>query len=177
MLLITKPAPVQGLFEASSYSDYHLQSKVPWCEVINSFIRTHQSKTSRRQAIYPCAVQIVHRDIKPENMLLSSSGMLKLCDFGFARYLTGHSFDMSEYVATRWYRAPELLVGDKCYGQAVDIWAIGVTITLSIQTIDSLLHALSSFSWWQERFSHIARSLQRAVRMQLFCTNKLKILS
>lgn len=67
----------------------------------------------------------MHRDIKPENMLLSASGMLKLCDFGFAREVTARDFDMSEYVATRWYRAPELLVGDKCYGQAVDIWAIG----------------------------------------------------
>lgn len=84
-------------------------------------------------------MQIVHRDIKPENMLLSSAGMLKLCDFGFARYMTSHSFDMSEYVATRWYRAPELLVGDKCYGQAVDVWAIGQLLCLCVS---SLMRAL-----------------------------------
>jgi len=58
-------------------------------------------------------------------MLLSSTGMLKLCDFGFARYLYGPANDMSDYVATRWYRAPELLVGDRTYGPAVDVWAIG----------------------------------------------------
>ena len=75
-------------------------------------------------------MQVVHRDIKPENMLLSSSGMLKLCDFGFARVLPGvHDStapgNMSEYVATRWYRAPELLVTGTGYGPGVDIWAIG----------------------------------------------------
>ena len=69
----------------------------------------------------------MHRDIKPENMLLSAAGVLKLCDFGFARYLTGpaNAGDMSDYVATRWYRAPELLVGDRSYGPPVDVWAIG----------------------------------------------------
>ena len=72
-------------------------------------------------------LEIVHRDIKPENLLLSPAGLLKLCDFGFARYLSTPvpAGDMSEYVATRWYRAPELLVGDRAYGPAVDVWAIG----------------------------------------------------
>ena len=62
-------------------------------------------------------------------MLLSSSGMLKLCDFGFARVMPGidaaMAGGMSEYVATRWYRAPELLVAGTAYGPGVDIWAIG----------------------------------------------------
>lgn len=51
--------------------------------------------------------------------------MLKLCDFGFARTLAGPGAKYTDYVATRWYRAPELLVGDTEYGKAVDIWAIG----------------------------------------------------
>ena len=56
---------------------------------------------------------IVHRDIKPENLLVTPDFILKLCDFGFARSLapsqTGSM--ITGYVATRWYRAPELLVG------------------------------------------------------------------
>lgn len=72
---------------------------------------------------------MIHRDIKPENMLLSSSGMLKLCDFGFARTMphtdSAVAGNMSEYVATRWYRAPELLITSAGYGPGVDIWAIG----------------------------------------------------
>ncbi|XP_031797375.1 cyclin-dependent kinase-like 2 isoform X1 [Sarcophilus harrisii] len=68
---------------------------------------------------------IIHRDIKPENILISKSGVVKLCDFGFARMLGAPGEVYTDYVATRWYRAPELLVGDIKYGKAVDIWAIG----------------------------------------------------
>ncbi|XP_054883876.1 cyclin-dependent kinase-like 1 isoform X2 [Poeciliopsis prolifica] len=67
----------------------------------------------------------IHRDVKPENILLTKSGVIKLCDFGFARILTGPEDDYTDYVATRWYRAPELLVGDTQYGPPVDVWAVG----------------------------------------------------
>ena len=59
-------------------------------------------------------------------MLLSKNGVLKICDFGFARTLIkAENALFTDYVSTRWYRAPELLVGDTAYGKAVDIWAIG----------------------------------------------------
>ncbi|XP_058494350.1 cyclin-dependent kinase-like 5 isoform X1 [Solea solea] len=68
---------------------------------------------------------IVHRDIKPENLLISSDDILKLCDFGFARNLSeGTDANYTEYVATRWYRSPELLLGAP-YGKAVDMWSVG----------------------------------------------------
>ena len=75
---------------------------------------------------------IIHRDYKPENMLLSKNGVLKICDFGFARHISQPDWSDSEkpliltdYVSTRWYRAPELLVGAQSYSKPVDIWAIG----------------------------------------------------
>ncbi|KAJ8963483.1 hypothetical protein NQ318_018966 [Aromia moschata] len=69
----------------------------------------------------------IHRDIKPENILLTGMGVVKLCDFGFARMLNpGENY--TDYVATRWYRAPELLVGDTQYGTPVDVWAIGCVL-------------------------------------------------
>uniref|UniRef100_A0A674B0X4 Cyclin-dependent kinase-like 5 n=1 Tax=Salmo trutta TaxID=8032 RepID=A0A674B0X4_SALTR len=69
--------------------------------------------------------EIVHRDIKPENLLISSEDVLKLCDFGFARNLSeGSDANYTEYVATRWYRSPELLLGAP-YGKAVDMWSVG----------------------------------------------------
>jgi len=71
---------------------------------------------------------IIHRDIKPENILISKSGVVKLCDFGFARLLAQPGENYTDYVATRWYRAPELLVGDTKYGKDVDIWALGCLI-------------------------------------------------
>ncbi|KYO30217.1 cyclin-dependent kinase-like 5 isoform C [Alligator mississippiensis] len=68
---------------------------------------------------------IVHRDIKPENLLISHNDILKLCDFGFARNLSeGSNANYTEYVATRWYRSPELLLGAP-YGKAVDMWSVG----------------------------------------------------
>uniref|UniRef100_UPI003AAE9088 cyclin-dependent kinase-like 2 n=1 Tax=Centroberyx gerrardi TaxID=166262 RepID=UPI003AAE9088 len=70
---------------------------------------------------------IIHRDIKPENILVSQGGVVKLCDFGFARTMAtpGEGGAYTDYVATRWYRAPELLVGDTKYGKPVDVWAVG----------------------------------------------------
>ncbi|XP_061379039.1 cyclin-dependent kinase-like 1 [Danaus plexippus] len=68
---------------------------------------------------------IIHRDVKPENVLVSNNGIVKLCDLGFARALAAPGEPYTEYVATRWYRAPELLVAEHRYGAEVDIWAIG----------------------------------------------------
>ena len=50
---------------------------------------------------------------------------LKLCDFGFARKAYKGQKDLTDYVATRWYRAPELLLSQGKYGKEVDYWAIG----------------------------------------------------
>ncbi|XP_049266927.1 cyclin-dependent kinase-like 4 [Rhipicephalus sanguineus] len=77
------------------------------------------------QAINFChSHNCIHRDVKPENILLTKDGIVKLCDFGFARTLSpGENY--TDYVATRWYRAPELLVGDTQYGPPVDVWAVG----------------------------------------------------
>lgn len=69
---------------------------------------------------------LLHRDVKPENLLISSNGLLKVCDFGFARTtLKNASAIYTDYVSTRWYRSPELLVGDANYNKTVDTWAIG----------------------------------------------------
>ncbi|GLI60384.1 hypothetical protein VaNZ11_002393 [Volvox africanus] len=73
---------------------------------------------------------ILHRDIKPDNILVTKEGVLKLCDFGFARYTScGPRYVQhgTQYITTRWYRAPEVLIGDK-YGPSSDIWSVGCTI-------------------------------------------------
>ena len=70
-------------------------------------------------------MNIIHRDIKPENLLIHDNLKLKLCDFGFARTLKSNKEKLTDYVATRWYRSPELLLSDGFYGPEVDYWAIG----------------------------------------------------
>ena len=67
---------------------------------------------------------VLHRDIKAANILVSSEGILKLADFGLARfYAKHHQLDYTNRVITIWYRSPELLLGDTQYGPAVDIWS------------------------------------------------------
>ena len=73
---------------------------------------------------------MIHRDVKPENLLIDENLNLKLCDFGFARKIKlnkqNNNVDtMTDYVATRWYRSPELLLSGGIYGPEVDYWAIG----------------------------------------------------
>jgi serine/threonine protein kinase len=70
-------------------------------------------------------MSIVHRDIKPENLLVDSNLKLKLCDFGFARTIKKNNEKLTDYVATRWYRSPELLITSGYYGPEIDYWAIG----------------------------------------------------
>lgn len=69
---------------------------------------------------------VLHRDLKPSNLLVNSNCDLSICDFGLARGVEmAHNEDLTEYVVTRWYRAPELLADCQNYNDAVDMWAIG----------------------------------------------------
>lgn len=67
---------------------------------------------------------VLHRDIKAANILVSNEGVLKLADFGLARFYAKHRrLDYTNRVITIWYRSPELLMGETQYGPAVDIWS------------------------------------------------------
>jgi len=101
---------------------------------------------------YMHSAELLHRDIKPSNLLLNSDCHVKLCDFGLCRSLAESSatsspvrndaaadplcplFDsccislsqvLTDYVATRWYRAPEILLGSTRYNKGVDMWSLG----------------------------------------------------
>ena len=93
---------------------------------------------------------MIHRDVKPENLLVSNDKILKLCDFGFARRIGQDKF-LTGYVATRWYRSPELLLSNQ-YNYSVDIWAAGCVMAEMIDgqplfpgddTVDQIFHIVS----------------------------------
>eukprot|EP01063_Lacrimia_lanifica_P027794 TRINITY_DN3956_c0_g7_i1.p1 TRINITY_DN3956_c0_g7~~TRINITY_DN3956_c0_g7_i1.p1 ORF type:complete len:670 (+),score=231.47 TRINITY_DN3956_c0_g7_i1:198-2207(+) len=65
----------------------------------------------------------MHRDLKPENLLLSRE-VTKLADFGLAKEIRARP-PFTEYVSTRWYRAPEVLLQHKAYNSPIDVWAAG----------------------------------------------------
>ncbi|GBF98219.1 cell-cycle-assocaited kinase [Raphidocelis subcapitata] len=85
---------------------------------------------------YVHSAQLLHRDIKPSNLLLNSECQVKLADFGLARSIAqlnggdgpaggGRGPVLTDYVATRWYRAPEILLGSTRYTTGVDMWSSG----------------------------------------------------
>ncbi|KAI9012483.1 mitogen-activated protein kinase [Phycomyces nitens] len=74
------------------------------------------------------SANILHRDLKPSNLLLNANCDLKICDLGLARSANSadeNSGFMTEYVATRWYRAPEIMLTFKEYTKAIDVWSVG----------------------------------------------------
>ncbi|CAI0545354.1 unnamed protein product [Linum tenue] len=73
---------------------------------------------------YIHSANVIHRDLKPSNLLLNANCDLKICDFGLARPTSENEF-MTEYVVTRWYRAPELLLNSQDYTAAIDVWSVG----------------------------------------------------
>ena len=77
--------------------------------------------------IHSCG--ILHRDLKPRNLLVNSNCDLKICDFGLARAnintLMTSAATLTDYIATRWYRAPEVILNASHYTNALDVWSIG----------------------------------------------------
>lgn len=74
------------------------------------------------------SANVLHRDLKPSNLLLNSNCDLKICDFGLARSIASSENNfgyMTEYVATRWYRAPEIMLTFQEYTTAIDVWSVG----------------------------------------------------
>lgn len=74
---------------------------------------------------YMHSANVLHRDLKPANVLLNSNCDLKVCDFGLARGVDERSVDLTEYVVTRWYRAPEIMLSCQEYTKAIDVWSVG----------------------------------------------------
>nr|CAH7765457.1 unnamed protein product [Callosobruchus chinensis] len=98
---------------------------------LNNIIRTQKLTDDHVQFLvyqilrglkYIHSAGIIHRDLKPSNIAVNEDCELKILDFGLARPTEN---EMTGYVATRWYRAPEIMLNWMHYNQTVDIWSVG----------------------------------------------------
>ncbi|XP_041566071.1 mitogen-activated protein kinase ERK-A isoform X3 [Drosophila elegans] len=116
---------------------------------------------------YIHSANVLHRDLKPSNLLLNKTCDLKICDFGLARIADpehDHTGFLTEYVATRWYRAPEIMLNSKGYTKSIDIWSVGCILAemLSNRPIFPGKHYL-------DQLNHILGVLGSPSRQDLEC--------
>ena len=71
------------------------------------------------------SANIIHRDFKPSNVLINEDCTVKLCDFGMSRGIKEENALLTEYVVTRYYRAPEVMLSSHHYTKKIDVWSIG----------------------------------------------------
>jgi len=71
--------------------------------------------------------RVIHRDLKPSNLLVDVRGRLKIGDLGLSR-ATSEDVDLTQYVVTRWYRGPEIVLKAGCYTKAIDTWSVGCIV-------------------------------------------------
>lgn len=122
----------------TNFNEVYLYEELLECDM-HQIIRSQQSLTDAhyQSFIYQIltglkyihSANVLHRDLKPGNLLVNADCELKICDFGLAR---GFSEDpaldagfLTEYVATRWYRAPEIMLSFRSYTKAIDVWSVG----------------------------------------------------
>ena len=135
LLGVLMPSSVKAyddVYLVMALADGNLSNALKQCRMTGDRCRDLMAQLLRALAtMHVC--RIVHRDIKPHNVLLNADGTLWMCDFGMSRPLlsssptdTSETCLWSDYVTTRWYRAPELLSEDVCqYSTAIDVWSAG----------------------------------------------------
>jgi len=107
MVMPLMGADLNNIIKTQKLSDDHVQFLV--YQIIRGMKYVHSAG-------------IIHRDLKPSNIAVNEDCELKILDFGLARPT---ETEMTGYVATRWYRAPEIMLNWMHYNQTVDIWSVG----------------------------------------------------
>lgn len=165
LLMIVKSKYVIQLLDFGVYPSRKLSIVLPLGEDFYTKLESSELKQRIKwgielmKAVRHCHLcGIMHRDIKPENVLIRR-GRAKLCDFNLARrvYVTPRTYTLS--VATIWWRAPELLLGNAEYTEKIDVWSMGVVLCQCID-LESILKFAASRSASPERKSGLNQLLR-----------------
>ena len=137
---------VSYIFE---YADTNLYEYMSSFKKNNQSIPEHKIKNIVFQIIaginYLHQHGIIHRDLKPENILMmNDSNLIKIADFGVAKETSYNGIPMTDYVCTRWYRAPECVLKSTSYSYSIDVWAIGC-IMAELYNLKPLFPGISEF--------------------------------
>jgi mitogen-activated protein kinase 1/3 len=125
-LLPPPSADFDDVFIVMPYVEYALDKVI-----YSSMVRLSDSHAQAfacqilRGLKYLHSAGVVHRDLKPANILVNKDCTLRIADLGLARGRTSEEEELTEYVVTRWYRAPELMLLPQGYFAAVDLWSVG----------------------------------------------------
>lgn len=124
--VLCQPTQLYLVFE---YLDYDLKK---FMKSHNGDLTMQQVKSFSYQLLngvaYCHSHRVLHRDLKPQNLLLNNDGIMKIADFGLARAFSIPVKTYTHEVVTLWYRAPEILLGQRQYATPVDLWSVGCII-------------------------------------------------
>lgn len=101
------------------------------CQTLQEVHKPFVAYQVLRALKYMHSAGVMHRDVKPANILIDSACCVALTDFGCARRVPASNDEnhlMTDYISSRWYRAPEMLLGGRHYSDSVDIWALGCVV-------------------------------------------------
>lgn len=131
-LEIVTEKPYDGLYCYQELIDYDLAKVIHSSVQLTEFHIKYFFYQILCGLKYIHSADVIHRDLKPGNILCTLNGTLKICDFGLARGVAPQFYTITQtqhaitnYVATRWYRAPELILSQKLYDKPIDMWSTG----------------------------------------------------
>ncbi|XP_076806688.1 extracellular signal-regulated kinase 2-like isoform X2 [Clavelina lepadiformis] len=133
LLNVMKADNDRDIYLVFEFMDTDLHAVIKKGNILKDIHKRYIMYQLLKATMYMHSGNVIHRDHKPSNILLDSDCFVKICDFGLARSLTqlkqveqpGGNPALTEYVATRWYRAPEILLASPRYTKGVDMWSIG----------------------------------------------------
>lgn len=130
LLNVIKADNDKDIYLVFEYMDTDLHNVIKKGNILKDIHKRYIMYQILKAAMYLHSGNVIHRDQKPSNVLLDSECFVKMCDFGLARSVTSMTQDaadpsLTDYVATRWYRAPEILLASPRYTKGVDMWSLG----------------------------------------------------